>query len=157
MIEREIPKDISKFETKLAGPFSARQTGCLIVAAGVVFIVYNSMKAFSIDPTLTIFVCFICCLPFVAMGWKKPYGMAFEKFAKHYITYFVFAPPKRKYKSVTSFELYEKEYEAIANAQKKSKKQTQITVDSEENSIVYELPKKISTKHKKSKTYKEFL
>jgi len=104
MIEREIPKDISKFETKLVGPFTSRQTGCIVASAGVCFIMYNTLSALQLDATLVIFICFLCCTPFVAMGWKKPYGMTFEKFAMHYVTYFVLAPSKRKYKTVTNLE-----------------------------------------------------
>lgn len=106
MIEIKIPKDISKYEAKLIGPFSTRQTICAAVAAGLCVLVYNVLKPIS-DVNIASAACFVVAVPAVLMGWYKPYGMPFEKFFKNVFLTLFLAPTRRKYQIKNGYEIFE--------------------------------------------------
>ena len=41
MIEVQVPKDVSVYESPLVGPLTARQTVCVAVAAAIEYVYYN--------------------------------------------------------------------------------------------------------------------
>lgn len=95
MIEMEIPKDIRKYESKLIGPFSTRQTVC-VVAAGVFALILG--KGFTFLPTdMKYMLIGVLCVPILAFGWIKPYGMKLEQFLSTAITTTLLSPKKRLY------------------------------------------------------------
>lgn len=103
MIEIEIPKDINKYEAKLVGPFTTRQTICFVLACvcGIPTFLFLKDK---VPTDVASIVTMIIFIPFVLVGWVKPYGMTFEKFAQTaFISNFV-APAKRKYVTMNQYE-----------------------------------------------------
>ena len=102
MIEIEIPKDINKYEAKLVGPFTTRQTICFVLACicGIPTFLFLKDKT---PQDVSAIITMIIFIPFVLIGWVKPYGMNFEKFAQSaFISNFV-APAKRKYVTMNQY------------------------------------------------------
>ena len=44
MIEVQVPKDVSVYESPLVGPLTARQTVCVAVAAAIEYVYYNIVQ-----------------------------------------------------------------------------------------------------------------
>jgi hypothetical protein len=108
MVKIKIPKEIRQYETKLVGPFTARQTVCLVIAAllsgGLAIVLkYGFNMAISWDYFIPIIV---ICMAFTA----KPYGQKFEDYALDFIIDNFFAPPKRKYTTENYYQKISKPY-----------------------------------------------
>lgn len=97
-IEREIPKDIKKYEPKLLGPFTTRQILCLVPGLGLGVLAYLLLKNF-LSSDVCLFITTFIVVPFILLGWFKPYGLPFEKFVKTVFISSVLSPPIRKYKT----------------------------------------------------------
>jgi hypothetical protein len=107
MIDIEIPKDINKYEAKLVGPFTARQTGCFAAALGVGIPLFMGMtKSLGAPQDVAIIAMIIVVTPFLLLGWIKPYGMAFEKFIQTAFVSNVLSPKKRKYVTDNNYFTY---------------------------------------------------
>ena len=105
MLQTTIPKDIRKYEAKLVGPFSTRQTIFFVIACVIAYITWGLFK--------NTIACFIAASPAIAFGWVKVYGQSLEQFIKSaFISNFV-APNKRKYKSATD------DFKPITDSQRK--------------------------------------
>lgn len=64
MIEIEIPQDISKYESKLIGPFTTRQTICVVgLAVGCISSFFAVSSAFGEDTPLRLLVPMIIAIP----------------------------------------------------------------------------------------------
>ena len=105
MIEIEIPKDINQYEAKLVAGLTTRQTAFLAIACAVGIPLYSALSNAGVVQDVRILIMIVTVLPFLAMGWVKPYGMAFEKFAQTAFVSHVLAPPKRKYITMNYFEV----------------------------------------------------
>lgn len=118
MIDVPIPKDILKYEARVVGPLSLRQTLCGGIAIVLSLIFYTLIgKPFNLSNDAMFFGCFIFSIIPLCVGWIKPYGMNFENFAKvAFFTIFVF-PKKRIYKTVNSYDKNQKPI-SKTNAQK---------------------------------------
>lgn len=97
-IEREIPKDISKYEAKLIGPLTTRQVifgvPGAIVGVGCFFLTNKFLPS-----DVSTFISIFFAAPFLLCGWVKVYGVHFEKFVSMvFISQFV-APKHRKYRT----------------------------------------------------------
>lgn len=102
-IEIEIPKDITKYEAKLMGPFTTRQIVCLVPAVLLAIATYNVGKKFVTQDTCY-FLVLIVISPFLLCGWYKPYGMPFEKFIKTAFVSNILSPKHRKYITKNVYE-----------------------------------------------------
>ena len=128
MIEIEIPKDLKDFEPKVIGPFTVRQLVCTVSIVGIMLVGYNVFKLF-FDNGLKIVIPLILCLIPILIGWYKPYGMRFEKYAISQLYTVIIPPKKRLYKVENTYEQFEKmiekeekeKLEAEAKAAKKQK------------------------------------
>lgn len=102
-IEREIPKDINKYEAKFLGPFTTRQTVCVVPAVVIAISLFMLLKNF-----LTRDTCFMVAIfssvPWLLCGWFKPNGLPFEKFVQTVFISIVLAPKHRVYKTVNMHE-----------------------------------------------------
>ncbi len=121
MIEREIPKDIRKYEAKFAGPFTFRQTVCVVIGGTFSLITYNTFGKLFV-PNVRGYLCFIVAAPALLVGWYKPYGMPLEKYLFTIIKTLVLAPTKRVYKTENIYDI--KTPEEVAKNKKKRKKAT---------------------------------
>lgn len=104
MIERNIPKDITKYEAKLIGPFTTRQVVCYI--PGIIIAIGVNLVLYKVIGDLSLLVSIILATPFFLCGSWKPYGIPLEKFAKKIIVGALIAPSKRKYKTDDPFSSY---------------------------------------------------
>lgn len=119
MIEIEVPKDIRKYEAKLIGAFTARQAGCLVAACAICVPVFFLLREAVPRDVLTLLI-MILAVPFVLIGWVKPYGMKFELFAKTAFISNVLSPRKRKYVTMNVYEYEDPEFgpEKVAKTRK---------------------------------------
>ena len=91
-----IPKDIRKYEAKLVGPLSTRQTICAIIASIVAVILYLSLDFLPSDAKY--FVIFVGAVPIMLFGWVKPFGMHLEEFLQAAFVSNILSPKYRLYK-----------------------------------------------------------
>ena len=110
MIEIEIPKDIKDYEPKLIGPLTARQTVCAGAMLVITLVGYNVLKMF-FDNSLKIVIPLVICLIPILIGWYKPYGMRFEKYAISQFYTVILPPKKRLYKVENLYDQFDKEIE----------------------------------------------
>ena len=78
-IEREVPKDISRYESKLIGPLTTRQVICGIPGFGLAVGCYFLLQPY-ISNDVNFFIDMIVALPFLVCGWIKPYGICVNVF-----------------------------------------------------------------------------
>lgn len=123
MIEVEMNQDIRKYEPKLIGPFTTRQIICATVGGGTILFTHQILTPF-LTTDITSYVCMFLSIPFLALGWWKPYGMKMEDFAKSAIISLVLAPNVRKFQHKYSYqaELYAKKKSKKRKKRKPSKK-----------------------------------
>ena len=115
MIEIELPKDITKYEAKLAGTVTPRQALCITLAAVFGFIarmVCNSLELYSITTPAMMLVGAIP-LAFVAY---KPFNMNLEDFLRQAFINNILAPSKRKYILENTFA---EQYKVLQDEEKK--------------------------------------
>ena len=98
MIEIKIPQEINKYEAKLVGPFTTRQTLCLIGMGLTCLVFYNVLKPL-VPVDYLYALCLIIGVPFALCGWYKPYGMHFEKFFVAVLFNTIISSSKRFFKS----------------------------------------------------------
>ena len=109
MIEIEIPKDVRDYEAKLIGPFTTRQLFCFLGLVGACFLTYKGTSALlGKDSSFVVILTMIAAIPFGLVGWFKPYGMHFEKFAKSVFISTILAPAKRLYKIENLYDNFDK-------------------------------------------------
>lgn len=116
-IEREIPKDISKYEAKLIGPFTTRQVVCGVPGIGLALGSYFLLRPY-ISEDMCFFIALLVSLPLLLCAVAKPYGIPFEKYISIIFVSQVLAPKYRKYVTENTY----KELEEIKTNNKKKKK-----------------------------------
>ena len=79
----EMNKDVRNYKDKFLGPFSGREVLCLIFGVGLSYLVktffFPDMSPLSEEMS---YIVIACMIPFVIIGWTKPYGMYIEKYLK---------------------------------------------------------------------------
>ena len=124
-----IPKDITKYEAKLIGPLTTRQTVCAVPACVLGIFAFMVLSKYATRDT-AIFASMIIIVPLILLGWYKPYGIPLEKFIKTIFVTMVMAPKNRKYKTYNMFFIpSEDKTKTIQN--KKKKKQEYISKNPE--------------------------
>lgn len=108
MIERPIPEDITKHKSKAIGNFSARELcfgtiGCVVILVNM-FTVLTAIE----DISTRAIVSALPAVPFFLVGFKKIYGVYFEKAIGPMITDNFINPITRKkevhYKDIEDLE-----------------------------------------------------
>lgn len=122
MIEIEIPSDIKEYEPKFIGPFSVRQAICLIGIAGTMAGGYILINQF-MQNGLRVIIPLLLTLPWILIGYYKPYGMKFEDYAKSQLYTSILPPKKRLYKTENLYSKFEKEIELEENPNANTKPQ----------------------------------
>ena len=142
MLEMKIPQEINKYESKLVGPLTTRQT-LSIIAAGVLCVLFFKIFKGLIPDDYLYVGCFVIAFPFGIIGWWKPYGMPAEKFFLAVLFNTIISSSRRFFKSNNVVNKIEQKLTVPAVQEldkKKKKKQKQAKkVD----------PKKIQKKYKK--------
>lgn len=97
-IEIKIPKEINRYEAKFVGPFSLRQTICLVTCLPLCIGLYLLTKPYVGTDLAGFFVIPPAGIAYL-FGWYKPYGMKFEKYLQSVFINSFLAPSKRPYKT----------------------------------------------------------
>lgn len=102
MIERKIPRDISKYETKLMLGFTTRQIVIgapgIALAVGVYLLLKNEIGS------TALFIALLTAMPFLAFAAIKPLGMNLETFIKTAMLPMFLSPANRRYKTENTYE-----------------------------------------------------
>ena len=102
MIERKIPRDISKYEATLMLGFTTRQIVIgapgIALAVGVFFLLKGTIGS------AALFCALLTALPFLAFAAFKPLGMPLETFIKTAMLPMFLAPANRRYKTENTYE-----------------------------------------------------
>lgn len=114
-IEININKDVGSYDAKLIGPFTARQSICVVIAAPICWAIYT-YTAPLLTPDVAGFLTAIPAGIAYLFGWLKPYGMRTEKFVQSVFINMVLAPSHRKYMTVN---VHEKAFAVLARHAKK--------------------------------------
>ena len=87
MIEVQIPKDVSVYESPLIGPLTARQSICVAAAAGVEFVYYMIVSNFFswLDLNSIVGIGVLFAIPFLYLAVGKPYGMRPETYVYYFL------------------------------------------------------------------------
>lgn len=101
MVERKIPRDISKYEAKLMLGFTTRQLVIgapgIALAVGVFFLLKGEIGS------AAMFVALLTACPFLAFAAFKPLGMNLETFIKTAMLPMFLAPANRRYKTDNTY------------------------------------------------------
>jgi hypothetical protein len=111
MVEIRITKEIGNYDPKFLGPFTLRQTICVVIAAPICYFIYNTFSPV-MTPDAAGFFCAIPGAIAALFGWIRPYGMRTEKFIQSVFINMVIAPSHRKYKTVNEHEELLKKHDA---------------------------------------------
>lgn len=124
-IEKDIPKDICKYESKLIGPFTTRQVVCsipgVLLGVGAFFL----LGQFGIAQDIKLIVATTLCIPFLLCGFVKLYDIPFEKFFLILLFTSFLAPKHRIYKTENNFEFINKPDIPINKKEKDKKEKMQ--------------------------------
>lgn len=110
MIEVQVPKDISGYETPFLGPFTARQLVCVVITGIVEYIYYLIIKYLGIsimatdDGSMVICIGIIIAVPILYFAAAKPYGMNPEIYIYHYLIPSLIAPKDRPYATKLTYD-----------------------------------------------------
>lgn len=122
-IEREVPKDISRYEAKAIGPFTTRQLLCGIPAVSLAIGSYFLLKSY-VSQDVVFFVAFVVAMPLFLLGWAKPYGIPLEKYLSIVFVSQILAPKHRKYVTENTYQIpNDINEQKIKNPKKKKQKQ----------------------------------
>ena len=150
-IEIEIPKDITKYESKLIGPLTTRQTICSVPAAGLAIAEAMLLKE-TLSQDMLIGIIIFTVIPFILLGWIKVYNLPFEKFLASVFVTIVLAPKHRKYITDNPIVYEEDISDALDESDGKQKPKAKSNNNNNNNN------KKNNNKKKSvpSKTYKAY-
>ena len=104
MIEVHIPKDLDHYEAKFFGPFTLRQSICILIAVPLGILLFNATKG-ELGRTTAGYICLLPATIAFLFGWLKPFGMKFELFLRSVFINTVLAPSKRKYKTTNYYKM----------------------------------------------------
>lgn len=120
-IERNIHKDISKYESKLIGPFTTRNIVFggpgLILGVGS-FILLNGY----VSEDIRYIIAFALAIPLLLLAIAKPYGIPLEKYIAIVFVSQVLSPKHRKYITENTYKNLFIAEESIKEKDKKKKK-----------------------------------
>ena len=128
MIEVQVPKDVSVYESPLVGPLTARQTVCVAVAAAIEYVYYNIVQtvAPNIDMNTLICVGMLFAVPVLYLAVGKPYGMKPETYIYYYLLPSLVGNKNRPYETKltydTMLELIDEQSGKIKGNKKNDKK-----------------------------------
>lgn len=106
MIEVQVPKDVSSYESPLIGPLTARQAICVAAAAAVEYVYYLVISTLKLNLTMNTIVCLgmVFAVPILYMAIGKPYGMRPETYIYYYFIPSLLAPKDRPYITKPTYE-----------------------------------------------------
>lgn len=116
MIERTIPRDISKYESKQVLGLTTRQL-CLFAPGAILGVITFFLLRESMSDMAVLFALLVA-MPFILFAACKPLGLPLEQYIKTALIPMFFAPTVRKYVTQSAYAPY-------FNTQEGEKKQKQ--------------------------------
>ncbi|MGN0710252.1 MAG: PrgI family protein [Anaerovoracaceae bacterium] len=107
MIEIKIPKEVTKYEAKLVGPFTARQCVALVIFVPIIAFCYINLSKV-LNSTIALYICVPIGGIGALFGWIKPYGLTFEKYLRSMFINSFLAPSVRLYKTENYYDILTK-------------------------------------------------
>ena len=106
MIEVQVPKDVSVYESTLVGPLTSRQTVCLIAAAAVEFVYYNVVQTLNLGLDTNAMLCIgmMLAAPILYMAIGQPYGMRPEVYIYYYLLPSLLSNKDRPYETKLTYD-----------------------------------------------------
>lgn len=101
MIQRQIPRDISKYEAKQMLGLTTRQL-CLYIPGAALGVVVFFLTKGTVGNT-AIFLAMLVALPFILFASFKPLGLPLEQFIKTTLLPMLLAPANRRYKTENTY------------------------------------------------------
>lgn len=117
MIEVQVPKDVSGYESPLIGPLTSRQAICVAAAIAVEYVYYTVINTLGLNLDTNTLICIgmVLAAPILYLAIGKPYGMRAETYIYYYLLPSLLAPKDRVYETTIIYDvMYEelvKEYE----------------------------------------------
>lgn len=154
MIEIKIPKEVTKYEAKLVGPFTARQCVALLIFVPMIAFCYINLSKV-MNSTAALYICVPIGGLGALFGWIKPYGLPFEKYLKSMFISSFLAPTVRVYKTENYFDILTKEAKKLTPEEEYIIDARLANVPEEEIRDVIAAYKKKRKKRLKKKKYKK--
>lgn len=120
MIEIHINKDVGSYDAKFIGPFTMRQTVCIVIAAPICWLIYKVTSPVVSGDVAGFFMAIPAAIAWM-FGWLRPYGMRTEKFVQSVFITMMLAPANRKYKTRDAYDESELDTETKPESGKASK------------------------------------
>jgi len=122
-ISRKTQKDVGKYQAKLVGPFTVRQTIFVGIASVDAIIIWNILDAMQMGLEDKVVTILIFAAPIALLGFLNPYGMTCLEFLRQYYEYHILSSKKRIYQTVTDDEkiILQQEKEKQQSNKKNSK------------------------------------
>ena len=119
MIEVQVPKDVSVYESPLIGPLTSRQAICVAVAAAVEYVYYTIINSLNITLEMNSLICIgmLLAAPILYLAVGKPYGMRAETYIYYFLLPSLIAPKNRPYETVLTYDVMLDEIESIKEAE----------------------------------------
>lgn len=143
-LSRKTQKDVGKYQAKLVGPFTVRQSIFVGIAAVIAMILWNMSDMFQMSMDSKIMTILVVAAPVALLGFLNPYGMTCLEFIKQYYEYHILSSKKRIYQTITDDE------KIIAQQEK----QTQSSTKNKKNKLWQK--KEAAPVHKKDKDFPEY-
>jgi len=125
-LSRKTQKDVGKYQAKLVGPFTLRQTVYVGIASVLAMLIWNIAGANGADMETKLFIVIMLSGPIALLGFLNPYGMTCLEFVKQYYEYHILSSKVRIYQTVTDDENMEipeeKDVQAGIDEQQKKEK-----------------------------------
>lgn len=143
-ISRKTQKDVGRYQAKLVGPFTVRQSIFVGIAAVVSIMLWNLSDIFQLSMENKVMTILIVAAPIALLGFLNPYGMTCIEFVKQYYEYHILSSKRRIYQTTTDDEMLVTEQE----------KQEQSNENMKDNKS--RKKKELTITHKKDKDFPEY-
>lgn len=97
MIERSVPRDISRYESAVVGSLTLRQVVCFV--PGLTAAAVTGFTLYGRSGELAILLAVVFAVPFLLFGAWKPFGIPLEKFIGTALYSVVLSPARRRHVS----------------------------------------------------------
>lgn len=107
MIEVQVPKDVSVYESPLIGPLTARQTVFVAIAGVVEFVYYNIVQAIAPNLDMNTMICIgvLLAAPILYFAVGKPFGMKPETYLYYYLLPSLLGNKNRPYETKLTYDV----------------------------------------------------
>lgn len=123
MIEVQVPKDISGYESPLIGPLTTRHTVCLSIAAAVEYVYYYMISSLGLDIKMESMVGIgvLLAIPILYIALAQPYGMKAEVYLYYFMLPSLIGTKDRVYETHLSYDIMLEAIEELEAVEREKK------------------------------------